>query len=107
MELIQYYKKITPRGQCVQTLTDEVLISYLMKRKTCSKYFLNWLITPPFLQKNLINDLKKTKPTIILLRSELVKFSPKFQLVELFIEENYSFHSKFKYWTFVKLNKNK
>ena len=107
VELIQYYKEITPEGQCVQTLTDEVLISYLMKRKTCSKYFLNWLITPPFLQKDLINDLKKSKPTIILLRSELVKFSPKFELVELFIEENYSFHSKFKYWTFVKLNKNK
>ena len=59
-------------------------------------------------QKKLINQLEKSRPEIILFKSEIDPWNSDFlQRVPMlvgYINKNYSFYSKFKFWTFVKIN---
>ena len=66
-----------------------------------------WTAGPINIQKEFIKQLKDIKPKIILYNSEIEIYKDSFKRIPLVIEyinENYSFHSKFKFWTFVELN---
>ena len=59
------------------------------------------------LQEKFIEQLKISKPKIILYNSEISTwdFSSKHaSIICDYIEQNYSLHSKFKYWTFYQIN---
>jgi len=105
--LINYYDNLALEDNCVQILTDEVALPFLLKKKTCTKFYLMFIGSPKKLQKKLIEELTLSKPNIILIKTEVLKYSvppDRLKLVFNFINNNYSFHSKYKYWTFVKLN---
>ena len=62
---------------------------------------------PLQIQKKFIQQLKDIKPQIILYNSEVTtwEFSHKHApLAFKYIDQNYSFHSQFKFWTFYKIN---
>ena len=105
--LINYYNNLSSKDNCVQILTDEVALPFLMKKKTCTKFYQMWLNSPIDIQKKLIEELKKSKPKIILVDTESVKFKinqNRIKLVFDFVEKNYSFHSKYQNWTFFHIN---
>lgn len=100
--LIDYYKKISNNQNCIQILTDEVALPYLLRKKTCTKFYEIWLLTPPHLQEEFIRELKIKKPKIILTKEKTL-FTPKLKLVDKYINKEYKVHSTFKEWTFMEI----
>ena len=106
-ELIKYYKKLSKEDKCLQILTNETSLPYLLKKPTCTQFYLMWTAGPINIQKKFVKQLKDIKPKIILYSSEIEIYKDSFKRIPLVIEyinENYSFHSKFKFWTFVEIN---
>ena len=105
-KLIKYYDLLLAKDECVQVLTDETIISYIVKRKTCTKFFFYHTLLDEKIQRQFINELKIIKPRFILYKSDL--FSPfnffnRLKLVDEYINTNYEFYEKFDYWTFYKI----
>jgi len=107
IELINYYKNLVKNQSCIQTLTNEAAVPYLMDKPVCTQFYFMYPLGHKNLQKKFIQQLETSKPKIILYNSEITTwdFSSK-HAKHLFdyINQNYSFHSKFKYWTFYKIN---
>ena len=85
---------------CVKTGVDK-------SKPTCSKFYSMWVSAPSRNQKLFIEELKLSKPKFILYGSEKDLYGDtheRLSTVLSFIDNNYSFHSKFKSWTFVKIN---
>jgi len=107
IELIKYYKNLVKDQACIQILTNEAVLPYLMDKPVCTQFYFMYPVGHINLQKKFIQQLKTTKPKIILYNSEITtwNFSPKHApFLFDYVNQNYSFHSKFKYWTFYKIN---
>ena len=105
-DLIKYYNNISEKDDCIQIFTDEAALPYLIKKKTCTKYYVMMTGSPREIQLDFINELKQIKPKIILYKSEKFEYEPissRVNLVNNFINKNYVLYEKFKYWTFLKL----
>ena len=106
LSLITYYKKLLDDGECVQVFSDETIIPYLLKRKTCTKYFFYHTLVDEKIQVDFINELKNNMPRFILYKSDLFpffEFFKRLKIVDDFIIKNYAFYDTFEYWTFYKL----
>tara|TARA_E500000331_G_scaffold211725_1_gene202938 strand:+ start:73 stop:1908 length:1836 start_codon:yes stop_codon:yes gene_type:complete len=107
IELINYYKDLINDENCIQTLTNEAVLPYLMDKPVCTQFYFMYPVGHKNLQKKFIEQLETSKPKIILYNSKTTTwdFSSK-HAKHLFdyINQNYSFHSRFKYWTFYKIN---
>ena len=106
-QLIKYYENLIREENCVQIFTNEAAIPYLLNKPTCTQFYMMYSSGPLHIQKKFIQQLKDIKPQIILYNSEITTwdFSPKHApLAFEYINLNYSFHSKFKFWTFYKIN---
>ena len=109
IKMLDYYKKLITKNKCVQILTNEIAIPYLLDKPTCTKYYNVMTAASTESQKTLIEELKIIKPEIILLSSESDLFDnpkPRLPIVFEYVETNYSFYNKFLGWTFVKINPN-
>ena len=106
-KLIKYYKDITLTQDCVQILTDEIAIPYLINKKSCTSFNIMELLKPKKMQLKFIVELKLKKPKVILYRSKKFTYGngESLTLVNEYIKDNYTFHSKIDYWTFIKINK--
>jgi len=107
IELINYYKDLVKNQDCIQTLTNEATLPYLMNMPVCTQFYFMYPVGHKNLQKKFIQQLEASKPRIILYNSETTTwdFSSKHaKYLFDYINQNYSFHSKFKYWTFYKIN---
>ena len=105
-ELIEYYKNISAQDNCIQIITNESALPYFLNKPTCTRFYLIW--SSEINQKKLINQLKESRPEIILFNSEIDPWGGDFlqrtpELIN-YVNKNYSFYSKFKFWTFVKIN---
>ena len=101
------WMKLVKKEKCIQIFTNETAIPYLLKKPTCSKFYSMWVSAPSRNQKLFIEELKLSKPKFILYGSEKDLYGDtheRLSTVLSFIDNNYSFHSKFKSWTFVKIN---
>ena len=102
-KLINYYKNLAKQDNCIQILTNELSIPYFLKKPTCTKFYLMWFVSPVAVQEKFVNQLKKTKPRLILYNSEIspYHFSEKHApILYDYIKRNYSINSKYKSWTF-------
>ena len=105
-ELMKYYEDLTNNEKCVQIFTNEAAIPYFLNKPTCTQFYMMYSLAPLEIQKKFIKQLKRLKPQIILYNSEITTwgFSSKHApLAFEYIGQNYSFHSKFKFWTFYKI----
>ena len=103
--MLDYYKKLIKNDKCVQIFTNETAIPYLLKKPTCSKFYSMCVSAPEENQKLFVGDLKRFKPEFILYASEMDPYGDTHERLPVvldFINNNYTFYSKFKYWTFVK-----
>ena len=104
--MIEYFSKLTKNEKCVQIFTNEAAIPYFLNKPTCSKYYLMTMAADEKNQRQFVEDLKIHKPKIILFESEVDLFNDtkyRLPIVLNYIKSNYDFHSKLKFWTFVKL----
>jgi len=103
---IEYYKNLTKEDKCVQNFTEYLVLSYFLKKPTCTKFY-----NPQFIQHNIndfnfIIELKKNSPNYILYSSPIVHVDKFGKLqqdnlikgipnIEIFIKENYSFYESY------------
>ena len=105
--MISYYKNLTRKDKCVQIFTNEAAVPYLLKKPTCTKFYLMFISPTEKNQALFIKQLKNTKPKFILFHSEIDPYQDthvSMPMVLDYINSNYSMYEKFKYWTFVKIN---
>ena len=98
---IKQYKNLSAKDNCVMVFTNEVAMPYLLKKPSCSKYYLMYTASPISIQKDLIKDLIDKNPVYLIYRSELDKYGHvgnRLRLLDNFINEQYSFFKKINYW---------
>ena len=106
-KFISYYKNLIKNDNCVMVFTNEVAISYLLRKKSCSKYYLMYSAIPKKIQKSLVIDINAQKPSFIVYKSDVDTYGDniiRLDYVNSFIKENYSFYEKFNYWEIYKKN---
>jgi hypothetical protein len=103
--LIKYYKKITLNENCVENISFDDAIPYLLKKPSCTKYWASWLASSTKNQKDYILELKKIMPKYILYESLSLKNKgnrkfdglgvyERIELVNSFVLSNYQKHSE-------------
>jgi len=89
---INEVKPILKDEDCVQLFTNNAILSYFLRKKSCTKYYYVWAIGSKKLQDDFINELSNTK-FIIADRIEIEnQFSPAYRLphVKKYIDENFN-----------------
>ena len=85
---------------CIQLFTNDVVFNYLLRKKSCTKFYLVWSATALDKQKKFIAELDKTK--IIIANGPKnnwdMKLEDKLFLVDNFIQKNFYKHQSIKYW---------
>ena len=87
--------------------SNEVALPYLLKKQTCSKYYLMYTATPKVIQNNIIKDLVSKKPEYLIYSSDIDIYGNnklRLNLLNSFIEDKYSFYKKFSHWDIYKRN---
>ena len=93
IKIIKYYKQITEKDDCVENITYDDAIPYLVKKPSCTKYWASWLASPTT-QKDYISRLKQIQPKYILYSSADIKFDgmgvyERIELVNSYVLSNY------------------
>ncbi len=107
LEMINYYKNLVEDEKCIQIFTNETAIPYLLKKPTCTNFYLMFISSTKENQKLFIKQLEDTKPKFILFHSEIDPYNETHDSMPIvldYINKNYSFYDKLKFWTFVKIN---
>lgn len=99
-KLINYYKQISKKDNCVENITYDDAIPYLLKKPTCTKYWASWQAGPIIVQEDYINKIKKSKPNYILYFTGDHKFDglgiyERIELVNSYILLNYKKNYEF------------
>ncbi len=104
-EFFQYYNQLINQEECATVFTNEAAIYYFIKKQSCSRYYFMWSSSPIMIQQELIKDLKEKSPTYIVYKSDIDNFSISDTVltrVKNYIDFNYKFHEKIKYWEIYK-----
>lgn len=104
-DFINYYKKISINDKCIQIFTNEVAIPYLLKKPTCTKYYVVYSASPITLQKDHVSSLILKRPKYILYKSEKDLYDDpikRLTIVNEYILKNYTFFRKFNKFTILK-----
>jgi len=108
INFINESKSILQDKKCIQLFSHDAALHYLLKKKSCTKYYLIWSVGSIPDQKNFINELNNTEIII----SGGVKFNwlapleERLFLVNAYIEENFEKIETIEDWTLLKRKKN-
>ena len=100
IKLIKYYKQISEKDVCVENITFDDAIPYLLKKPSCTKYWASWQASPVAIQKDYINEIKKIQPKYILYYSvDRILFDglgiyERIELVNSYVLSNYKKHEE-------------
>ena len=99
-------KKIVNNQDCIQLFSNDAAFIYLLRSKSCTKFYLVWSASSIVKQKELIKELKKDQ--IIIANGPKdnwdMPLSEKLFLVNDYIVENYSIDMTIKEWSILKPN---
>ena len=104
---ISFYKRLTNQDKCLMIFTNEPILYYLLKKPTCSKYYLLYLSTPINIQHKIVKDLSSKKPNFLVYKSEVDNYGhvgDRLKVLDSYIRTEYSFFKKFKHWEIYKKN---
>jgi hypothetical protein len=95
---IKFYSKISSKDRCVQNFTDDLILSFLLKKPSCTKYFSSVFAISSKLQEDYIKELISANPEYIIYKSEKFKIdnkhpAEKLKIINNFILYNYKRHS--------------
>jgi len=105
IEFINFFRDISKEETCIQQFTDDNAFAYLIKKPTCTQFYVNAHIINGWTEDKFIKQLNDSKPKYIIYSSEINWFkkrnnAPK---AEEFILNNYSFFKKIHSWEIYKL----
>ena len=100
---IQLINKLSPlvkNYKCIQLFSNDVALLYLLRKKSCSKFYFTWSVGSYNNQKKLIKHLEKNN--LIIVGGESYNWDmpipKKLPLVQQFIEKNYNFLFEINEW---------
>ena len=102
---IDKIKSIVSQYDCVQLFSNDAALLYLLKKKSCTKYYFIWSVGSSNNQKKLVRDFKNTK----LIISKGTPFawdlsvSQKLPIVDNYIDQNFYIDQKIKDWEILKI----
>ena len=96
-DFIDLYKVLSKSDKCFQNFTDDLILLYLIKKPSCTKFVASWLASPDHLQDNYIKSLKETKPNFIVYKSAYfgvdgILMPDRLEKVNSYILDNYEFY---------------
>lgn len=96
-DFIDLYKVLSRNDKCFQNFTDDLILLYLIKKPSCTKFVASWLASPNHLQDNYIKSLKETKPNFIVYKSAYfgvdgILMPDRLEKVNSYILDNYEFY---------------
>ena len=108
-KFIKNYKILSANDSCFQNFTDDLILLYLMNKKSCTKFIASWLASPSHLQEEYIKSLKASKPEFIVYNSiyfavDSIHMSERLEKVNKFIIENYHFYKNINSYEILRIN---
>ena len=103
-DLIKELNSLTFDTACIQAFSYDHVIYYLMKKKSCSKFFNIWVIGSKNNQNIYISELKSNSPKYILTEGPLKFVSPykRYPYIKEFIDSNYYIYKNTHSWKILK-----
>ena len=104
INFIKETKPIIEKSDCVQLFSHDAALLYLLKKKSCSRFFLIWSVGSPENQKNLVKELEKTSFVISGgIKYNWLKPLPKrLSIVYDYINDNYEKIEEIENWYILK-----
>ena len=103
-ELIVKLRPLLNDKDCIQTFSYDHSIFYLLKKKSCSKFFNLWVVGSKKNQQIYINELKQNQPEYILIDGP-IKFqslNERYPYISNYIKKEYSFYKRLYSWKILK-----
>ena len=98
-------KPIVDQYNCVQLFSNDAALLYLLKKKSCTKYYFVWSVGSSNNQKELISDLNNTK--LIISKGKAFAWdlavSQKLPIVDNYIYQNFYLDQKIQGWEILKI----
>ena len=105
IKLVDFYKDISKNDNCVQSITNQATLPFLINKPSCTRYLSNWYNVTHKHQKEFINELKSKKPRILLYWSKLDVYNfndeKRIPLIIQYIKSNYTTYNKTDDWHFL------
>jgi hypothetical protein len=97
-EFIKFYSKIASNDRCIQNFTDDLILNFLLKKPSCTKYFSSVFAVTSELQEDYVRELIAANPQYIIYKSEKFKIdnkhpAQKLKIINNFILSNYKQHT--------------
>jgi len=106
IKLVDYYREISKNDNCIQTITNQATLPFLVNKPSCTRYFTNWYNVTDKHQKKFISELENKKPRILLYWSKLDSYNfdddRRIPLIISYVKNNYVTYSKTDDWHFLK-----
>ena len=107
ISILRYYKEISKDDTCIQVMTSDVSYPYLLKKPSCTRFFIPTHILQGYTENKFIEDLKKSSPNFILYESKNNVFLEKLNMPMAleYIKKNYAFFNNYNGYIFFKKKK--
>ena len=105
-DFLKIYSDLSKEDNCVQVLSDDIALPYLLKKPTCTQFFIPGHILSGWNEDKFIIQINKSNPQFILYSSPLVLLNNKKNMpnVVSFIQGNYRFYNDYLGWHIYKKN---
>jgi len=105
IELVNYYKKISKNDKCIQGITNQAALPFLINKPSCTRYYTNWFLITNKHQKKFVNELKEKNPRLILYWSKLDLYNfddeKRIPYIQNYLKNNYKTYNKTEDWHFL------
>ncbi len=103
---VKYYSKLSKDDDCIQILSDDIALPYLLKKPPCTQFFIPAHILIDWNEDKFIKQIQKSNAQFILYSSPLIWLSNKDNMpnVVSFIKSNYYLYNNYKGWHIYKKN---
>lgn len=100
IKLVDMIKPIIENKDCIQLLSNDAVFYYLLKKKSCTKFYFVWSASPLNKQQKLINEIDKAEIIISGGPKDWwdVPLSQKLFLITKFVNKNYYKHETIIHW---------
>ena len=106
---LKRFNQLNKKEKCVQNFTADLILPYLLKKPSCTKYFSSWLALSKKSQLKYIEEIKITSPIYIIYESpgftvDNIRTNERLKLVDSYIISNYDIYESFNNYTILKKN---
>jgi len=106
---LKKFNQLNNDEKCVQNFTADIILPYLLKKPSCTKYFSSWLALSKKAQLKYIEDIRVKSPIYIIYKSpgflvDGIRTNERLKLVNSYIIDNYNIYESFNGYTILKRN---